>query len=164
MTKVLKFSFAYVLYVSIVVSFDYFYMPWLAIRFRYLAVIPLYFSIFAISWIGLLLYRRFQDDVLLVEKVKEWINGESKNRTVRFLKSKIKSNPRIAFVAISIWWGPLHSYLYFKKNTDDNVTGVARSMGLGSLYCALFWGVIIDFAVAIWDTASGAIIGLYSRL
>jgi hypothetical protein len=115
-------------------------------------MVPLFFSLFAISWLGLLLYRFFREDVFFMEKINAWLSKDnSKFRIIRAIKKKISENPRFIFAAISIEWSPLHSYLFFKRDEQDNVLDVAKSFALGSLYCAFFWGVVIDIAVLLWD-------------
>ena len=79
-SKVLKFSFAYALYVVIVLSFDYLYMPWLAIKFRYLAIIPLYFSIFAVSCSGFCYIGLSKMMSCLWKKLRSGLMGKVKIR------------------------------------------------------------------------------------
>ena len=151
--RIFRFGLGGAVYLIVVWSFDYFYIPWLAIEFRYLTIFPLYLSLFVISWIGLFVYRFFREDIFLLESINEWLKKEGKYEITKALKRKVKENPLITFAAIATWWSPLHAYLFFKKDKKDNVTEYFKVFGLGSLYCALFWGVVIDIFVFMWDLA-----------
>jgi hypothetical protein len=149
--KILKLGFIYILYLAIVWAFDYFYMPWLAYRFGYFAMFPLYLSLFAVSWFGLFLYRFFRENIFFLEEIREWLARDSRFRILDFFKKKAYENPRLRYILISTVWSPLHSYLFFKHGDIDNAVEVAKSFAIGSLYCAFFWGVVIDIVILLWD-------------
>lgn len=151
--RVCRFGLGGFVYLVVVLAFDYLYIPWLAIKFRYLTVIPLYVSLFAISWLGLLVYRFFGEDIFLLGAINKWLVKESNYRLVRVLKRKIIGNPQTTFAAIATWWSPLHAYLFFKKDQQDNGIEHFKIFALGSFYCASFWGIVIDVLVLLWDIA-----------
>lgn len=160
--RILKYGFFYALYVAIVKTFDYIYMPWLAIKFRYFAIVPLYFSLYAVSWLGLWLYRSFREDMLFLEKINAWLDDtERGGQLVSSLKKRIRGNPKKIFMVVSTYWSPVHGYLYFKKDNKDNLIEVFKSFALGSFYCALFWGIVIDIIILIWDLFSILDIGVF---
>lgn len=146
-----KFLLMYSLYFSIVGSFDYLYMPWLAIRFKYLTFFPLAISLFVVCILGLFLYEFFQEDMFLKEKILSWINEDSKIKLLSKLKCKIRGNPRVMFVVIAMWWSPLHAYIFFRKEDSRVWSEVFEKISKGSLYCAIFWSLVIDVFVALWD-------------
>jgi len=145
-----KFVSMYGLYLFIVLTFDFIYMPWLAIRFKYFAIFPLYISLFIVSLVGLLIYEFFKEDMFFSEKIRVWLLKEGKYWTTKALKRFMNSNPKIMFAAIAIWWSPLHAYIFFREGSKNDLCTVLKSIGRGSLYCALFWGVAIDVLVALW--------------
>lgn len=146
-----KYIFIYGLYLLIVWMFDYLYMPWLGIKFRYLAFFPLYFSLFIICLLGLLLYDSFKEDIFFRENIKEWLADEGKNTFTRWIKSKINSSPRVTFAAIATWWSPLHAYIYFRQDEKKHFWEVMKLFGRGTFYCAFFWGGIVLVISALWD-------------
>ena len=75
--KVTKFSGVYLLYLAIVWSFDYVYYPWLAIRFHSWLFLPLFPSIFLVSWGGFYLYEYFREDVFFIERINTWLKENS---------------------------------------------------------------------------------------
>jgi len=150
--KASKFGFVYALYLAIVWAFDYVYMPWLAIKFHYAAVFPLYISVLAVSLLGLLLYRFFRENVFFLEEIVRWLNKKGESGWLNVTKGKIVRNPKLTFAVISAWWSPLHGYLFFKRDETDHYQEVLKVFSLGSLYCALFWGIIIGILVFIWKT------------
>ncbi|MFA4817497.1 MAG: hypothetical protein WC608_02085 [Parcubacteria group bacterium] len=157
-----KYGFFYALYVAIVVGFDWLYMPWLAIKFRYFAIVPLYFSLFIVSWLGLLLYRSFKEDMLFMEKINAWLNNEGDGDTLSSrIKAMVRGNPKKTFAAISTWWSPIHGYLYFKKDKQDKFWETSKKFAVGSFYCALFWGVVIDILIFLWDMFSVWDMGIF---
>jgi hypothetical protein len=158
--KVSKFISMYGLYIGIVWTFDYAYMPWLAIKFRYLTFFPLYFSLFAVCSMGLFLYEFFNEDMFFKEKLQEWLSKDGKYKFTRVLKKKINSNPNMTFAAIATWWSPLHAYIYFRKGEENHFWNVITLFGKGSFYCAFFWGVIAFILSALWDLTK-LIIKLY---
>jgi hypothetical protein len=151
--KIFRFGLGGAVYLAIVLSFDWFYMPWLAIQFRYLAIVPLYFSLFIISWIGLFVYRFFREDIFLLGTINEWLRVEGNYKITKAIKKKMNENPKFMFAAISTWWSPLHAYLFFKKDKNDNIAEYFKAIGLGAFYCSLFWGVVIDVLVLAYDLA-----------
>lgn len=160
--RISKYGFFYALYVAIVVTFDYIYMPWLAIKFRYFTIVPLYFSLYAVSWLGLLLYRSFKEDMLFMERITAWLNNEDSGSVLSSkIKEKIRGNPKKTFIAISAWWSPIHAYLYFKRDKRDGFWEASRTFAIGSFYCTLFWGVIIDALIFFWDMFSIMDIGIF---
>lgn len=104
-----------------------------------------------ISWIGLFVYRFFREDIFLLEKINKWLGEDGDYKVTKTLKRKVNENSRFTFAAIATWWSPLHAYLFFKKDNKDNIAEYLKAFGLGSLYCALFWGIVIDILVLIWD-------------
>jgi len=191
---ILETSPFYLLSVSVAVLFDWIYMPWLAVKFPYLAVVPLYFSLFSISIIGILVVKCSKRDVLMVGAMDRWLNRDSSVEillkiegrikrsmfaqrfnfkwvcfvvnpirniflflfkefvsVVNLLKRKAIKNPKLKFVLISIWWGPLHSFLFFEKEFGMSVKSVLKSFLEGSFYCAVFWGLVIDVLVVLWN-------------
>ena len=62
----------------------------------------------------------------------------------------MKANPKIAFAVISLE-NPLQAYIYYRQRDSVVLKEAINLIGLGSLYCAVFWGVIIDIAVVIWN-------------
>jgi len=149
--KISKYVIMYMVYLSIVLSFDWVYMPWLAIKFRYWTFFPLYFSLFIVCLLSLFIYDFFNEDMFFKEKIQEWFARESKYKFTRVLKRKIISNPRAIFVAIAIWWSPLHAYIYFREGNKNYFSKVVKTLGKGSLYCAFFWSVIVGALIALWD-------------
>lgn len=185
--KLFKIFSVYALYVFVAWTFDYIYIPWLAIRFQYFAVIPLYFSLFLISLVGLVIVKYAKEDVLLVGVMGDWLKKESSTeilyRTkeriqkinlikyfavsglwvivfflsekivgfINYLKEKSSENPKMKFILISVWWGPLHSFLFFEKEKGLNFSTVLKSFIEGSFYCAAFWGLVIDLIVLLWN-------------
>ena len=146
-----KFVLIYGLYLTMVLSFDYLYMPWLAIKFRYLTFFPLYVSILGICLAGLLLYEFFQEDVFFKREIMAWLTEEGKHGFTKKLKGKINGNPRLMFAAIATWWSPLHAYIFFREDDKNEFSEMMKLFCLGSFYCAFFWGVVIDILVALRD-------------
>lgn len=145
-----KFVIMYGLYLLIVLTFDYLWMPWLVIKFQYLTFFPLCISLFVVCLFGLWLYEFFQEDIFFKEKISEWMLEEGVCHFVRKLKKQINDNPRLMFIVVAIWWSPLHAYVYFRRSKEIHFGEVIRLIGKGSLLCAFFWGVIIDIIVTIW--------------
>jgi len=149
--KVSKYMFMYGLYLSIIITFDWFWMPWLAIKFRYFTFFPLYVSLFVVCLLGLFLYDSFKEDIFFKEKIKEWLAEEGKYKFTRALKKKINSSPQATFAAIATWWSPLHAYIYFREGDENHFREIMKLYGKGSFYCAFFWGVIVFILSALWD-------------
>jgi hypothetical protein len=57
----------------------------------------------------------------------------------------------VTFAVIAIWWSPLHSYVYFRDEDENDAYKTLKSMGVGSFYCALFWGVIANMLILLWE-------------
>lgn len=149
--RFLKFVVIYGLYLAIVLSFDYLYIPWLAIKFRYLTFFPLYVSLFFVCLLGLGLYEFFKEDIFFKEKITVWLSEKGKYVFTRWLKKIINGNPRFKFSAIAIWWSPLHAYIFFRKDSKNRFGEVIKMLGLGAFHCAFFWSVIVYILVALWD-------------
>lgn len=141
--------------------FDYLYMPWLAIRFRYLTFFPLYISLLAVCLAGLIFYDSFKEDIFFKEKIKKWLAKEGKYKITKKLKHLINSNPNVTFAAIATWWSPLHAYIYFREGDKNHFGEIVRLFSKGSFYCSFFWGVIAFILSALWDLGK-LIIKLYS--
>lgn len=148
--KFSKFGTVYCLVVAIIWSFDYIYMPWLAIKFQYFATIPLYFSILLACWGGLYLYDFFDEDVFFIGKIRPWLERKSSWSLIERTKRMIRQSPKATFVAISAWWSPLHAYLFFRIEGDRS-SGALSKIVEGSIYCAIFWSIVIDLVVFIWE-------------
>jgi len=141
----------YALYVLIVWLFDYAYMPWLAIRFEYIMFVPLYFSIFIVCYGGVYLYEFIGRDIFFINKIQAWLlTKEGSSRISETIRQLINRNPENTFIAISIWWSPFHAYLFSRKSEKTKSAEVARMLAKGSLYCALFWGVILEALLLAW--------------
>jgi hypothetical protein len=149
--KVSKYVFMYGLYLLIVWVFDYLYMPWLAIKFRYYTFFPLYFSLFFVCLLGLLLYDSFKEDIFFKENIKEWLANKERNKFTQWIKARVNSSPRATFSAIATWWSPLHAYIYFRKEEKNHFWEVMKVFSRGAFYCAFFWGVIVFILSALWD-------------
>jgi hypothetical protein len=67
-------------------------------------------------------------------------------------KKKIQKHPKLKFITISVWSGPLHAFLFFEHELGSGVRTVLKTFAIGSIYCAVFWGLIIDVAVLVWHT------------
>jgi len=158
--KVSKFVAMYGVYLGIIWAFDYIYMPWLAIKFRYLTFFPLYVSLFVVCLLGLLVYEFFDEDMFFKEKIRGWLAKEGKHRFTRTLKKKINSSPQLTFAVIASWWSPLHAYIYFREGKKNHFWKAVKTLGKGSFYCAFFWGVIVSILSALWDLTK-LIIRLY---
>lgn len=139
-----KFGAVYLLYVSIIWLFDYVYFPWLTLRFRYLVVFPLFPSIFAASWGGYYLYRFFQEDVFFTDRVHQWLDRPGSGGVRGKVRSVILNKPAYVFAAVATWWSPLHAYIFFRKEQEFRLPSFLKALTLGSLCCALFWGMVGD--------------------
>lgn len=140
----------YTLYVLIVWLFDYAYMPWLAIKFEYIMFIPLYFSICLVCYAGVYLYEFIGRDIFFINKIHTWLTKEGSSRISKTIKQLINKNPKNTFIAISIWWSPFHAYIFSRKNEEAKTAEVMKILARGSLYCALFWGVILEVLLLTW--------------
>jgi hypothetical protein len=149
--KISKFVFLYVIYLCIIWTFDYLYAPWLAIRYRQFVFFPLYFSLFAVSLVGLYLYNFFNEDMFFKEKIKKWLAGKGKWKITKWVKTKINSSPKVTFAVIAIWWSPLHAYVYFRDENENDIYTTSKLMGIGSFYCAFFWGVVANMIILLWE-------------
>ena len=87
--RVSKFGALYALYLSIVWIFDYVYYPWLTLKFRYLVFLPLYVSVFLVSWGGYYLYRYFQEDVFFAERINNWLQRPVKGTLLGRFKALV---------------------------------------------------------------------------
>ena len=158
--RIAKYVYMYGLYLLIVWTFEYFWMPWLAIKFKYFTFFPLYLSLFVVCLLGLFLYDSFKEDIFFKEDIKKWLAEEGKYKFTRWIKRKINSSPQATFAAISTWWSPLHAYIYFREEEKNHFKEVIRLYGKGSFYCAFFWGIIVFILSALWDLGK-LIIKLY---
>lgn len=148
--RVSKFSVAYGLYLAIVWMFDYVYYPWLAIKFRYLLFLPLYPSIFLVSWGGYYLYEYFQEDVFFTEKINGWLGQAGSHAIGKRLKSLVVNNPRWVFAAIATWWSPLHAYVFFRRGESFRLASLVKALAKGSLFCTFFWGMVAESFIFLW--------------
>lgn len=147
--KMSKFVFMYGLCVAIICTFDYAWMPFLAIKFQYLAFFPLYVSLVVVCMIGLGLYELFKEDIFLKKKLEITLNKEGKYKFTRWVKGKMNADPKTAFMIISLE-NPLQAYLYYRQEDRTRFSEAIRLISIGSFYCAFFWGVVIDVLVACW--------------
>lgn len=149
--RVSRFGAVYALYLAIIWSFDYVYFPWLTIKFRSLVFLPLFLSIFLVSWGGYYLYRYFQEDVLFTDRINDWLNRPGKGGIQGRLKALVVGNPGCTFAAIAMWWSPLHAHLFFRRDKTFRLASLIQNLAKGSFFCALFWGVIGDSILFSWD-------------
>lgn len=145
-----KFGAAYGLVLAIIWTFDYLYMPWLGITFKYLTIIPLFFSLLLVCWVGLYLYDYLKEDVFFIGKIKPWLEAKSSWKLIDKIKQKIRQSPKATFVFISAFWSPLHGYLFFRTE-DKYKSNAFIKIGEGSIYCAIFWGIVVSMLVFIWE-------------
>jgi hypothetical protein len=148
--RVSKFGGVYALYLAIVWLFDYVYFPVLTIRFHARVYLPLYISVFAVSWGGYYLYDYFKEDVFFTERINEWLERPEAGGWRKRLKSLIVNNPRLTFAAISTWWSPLHAYVFFRRNKTFEFAPFIKALAAGSLFCAVFWGTVGESFVISW--------------
>jgi hypothetical protein len=148
-----KFSAIYALYVAIVWLFDYVYYPWLILKFRYLVILPLYFSLFLVSWGGYYLYAYFQEDVFLADQINDWLRRPAGWALVNRSKALIVNNPGWTFAAIAAWWSPLHAYIFTRRDETFGLAPFIKTIAKGSLVCAFFWGVVAESALLLWELA-----------
>ena len=139
-----KFGAVYLLYISIIWLFDYLYFPWLTFKFRFLVFFPLFPSIFAASWGGYYLYQHFQQDVFFTDKIHDWLEKPGSGGLRGNIRSVVVNRPACVFAVVSIWWSPLHAYIFLSKDQDFRLFSFLKSLAIGSLLCALFWGLIGD--------------------
>lgn len=151
--RVSKFSALYALYLSIVWLFDYVYYPWLTLKFRYLVFLPLYLSVFLVSWGGYYLYRYFREDVFFTNRINNWLRRPGKGALLGRVKALVVNNPGWTFAAVSTWWSPLHAYIFFRRDEDFRLSSFTKSIAKGSLFCALFWGVVAESVLLFWSMA-----------
>ena len=148
--RVSRWGAVYALYLAIVWLFDYVYFPWLTIEFKALVFLPLFVSVFLVSWGGYYLYEYFQEDVLLTERINEWLRRPGARGLPGKLKALIVNNPRWTFAAIATWWSPLHAYVFFRREATFELTSFLKSISKGSLCCALFWGAVGESVLYSW--------------
>ncbi len=139
-----KFGAVYLLYLLIIWLFDYVYFPWLTIKFRYLVFFPLFPSIFVASWGGYYLYQHFQQDVFFTDRIHRWLDQPESRGARSKIKSIILNRPACVFAAVATWWSPLHAYIFFRRDQDFRLVAFLKALTIGSLFCALFWGLIGD--------------------
>jgi hypothetical protein len=151
--KVTKFSGVYLLYLFIVWGFDYVYYPWLAIRFHYLIVLPLFPSIFLVSWGGYYLYEYFREDVFFIERINGWLKETASQGWRGSLKRAIVKRPRYVFAVVATWWSPLHAYIFFRKDKTRDTLPLVKSLATGSLLSTLFWGIVAESFLLLWGLA-----------
>lgn len=157
--KISKFVVMYGLCIGIIGIFDYAWMPFLAIKFQYLAFFPLYVSLIIVCISGLGLYELFKEDIFLKEKFKVTLNKEGKYKFTRWLKEKMNSSPKIAFMVISLE-NPLQAYIYFRERDEVKFSEAIKLIATGSFYCAFFWGVIISVLVFFFELLGDSISSL----
>jgi len=145
-----KFSAVYALYVSIIWLFDYVYYPWLILRFRYWVFVPLFLSVFLVSWGGYYLYSYFQEDVFLTEQINNWLRRPGGWPLVSKSKALIVDNPGWTFAAIAAWWSPLHAYVFSRRDETFDLGSFVRAIAKGSFVCAFFWGVVAESVLLLW--------------
>jgi hypothetical protein len=149
--RISKYIFIYGIYIFIIWTFDYLYAPWLAIKYKQFVFFPLYFSLFIVSLVGLYIYNFFNEDMFFREKIKKWLAEKGKWKITHWIKTKINSSPQVTFAIIATWWSPLHAYVYFRDEDEKNILAIMKSLGLGSFYCSLFWGVIANLLLLLWE-------------
>ena len=142
-----KFGAVYLLYLSIIWLFDYIYFPWLTLKFRYLVFFPLFPSIFVASWAGYYLYQHFQQDVFFTDKIHHWLELPGAGGLRGKIRSVVQNRPAYVFAAVATWWSPLHAYIFLRKDQDFRLLQFLKSLFVGSLLCALFWGLIGDSVI-----------------
>lgn len=149
--RISKYIFMYGIYLCVIWTFDYLYAPWLAIKYKQFVFFPLYVSLFIISLAGLYMYNFFNEDMFFKKKIVQWLAEKGKWKITQWVKTKINSSPKVTFAVIAIWWSPLHSYVYFRDEDEKNIYTTLKSIGVGSFYCALFWGVIANMLILLWE-------------
>lgn len=148
--RVSKFGGVYALYLAIVWLFDYVYFPFLTIEFHARVYLPLFVSVFLVSWGGYYLYEYFKEDVFFTERINAWLERPEPGVWRRRVKSLIVNNPRLTFAAISTWWSPLHAYIFFRRDKTFKFSSFIQALALGSFFCALFWGTVGESFVISW--------------
>jgi hypothetical protein len=113
-------------------------------------VVPLYPSIFFACLLSLPLYDYFAEDVFFIDKINNWLNKKSSSSRIERVKLLLRENPYKLFVAISIWWSPLHAHIFFRNNERRCRASGFRNLAEGSFYCAVFWGIIADLVVSLY--------------
>ena len=139
-----KFGAVYLLYLSIIWLFDYVYFPWLTLKFRYLVFFPLFPSVFLASWGGYYLYQHFQQDVFFTDKIHDWLEKPGADGLRGKIRSAILNRPTYVFAVVSTLWSPLHAYVFLSRDQDFRLLSFLKALTIGSLLCALFWGLIGD--------------------
>lgn len=139
-----KFGAVYLLYISIIWLFDYVYFPWLTLKFRYFVFFPLFPSIFVASYGGYYLYQHFQEDVFFTDRIHQWLGKSGSSGFRGKIRSVVLNRPACVFVAVSTWWSPLHAYVFLRKDQDFKLSQFLKALAVGSLLCALFWGLVGD--------------------
>lgn len=145
-----RFGGVYALYLVIVWLFDYVYFPLLTIRFHARVYLPLYISVFLVSWGGFYLYDYFKEDVFFTERINSWLKQPEPDGWRKWIKSLIVNNPRLTFAAISTWWSPLHAYVFFRRDKTFRFSSFIQSLAKGSFFCALFWGTVGESFLISW--------------
>lgn len=147
--KASKFMAIYGLGIAIIGVFDYIWMPFLIFKFKFLAFFPLFISLFIVCMIGLGLYEFFKEDVFLKEKMKASLGKKGKCKFTQWFKRKMNSSPKATFVFISLE-NPLQAYIYCRGEDKVKFLEAIRLIGIGSFFCAFFWGVLIDVLILLW--------------
>lgn len=145
-----RFGGVYALYLAIVWLFDYIYFPLLTIKFHALVYLPLFVSVFLVSWGGYYLYEYFQEDVFFTERINTWLEDPGAGGLRRKVKSLIVGNPRLVFAAISTWWSPLHAYVFFRRDKTFQFGSFIKALIAGSFCCAVFWGTVGESCWVSW--------------
>lgn len=146
--KPIKFAAAYVLATVIYLLFDYVYMPWLAIRFEFWMVLPLYPSILIANFLGLFIYDWFQEDILFIELGRNWIDSEGEQFMT--LKEFLRRSAKFSFVALSIWPSPIAGYLLLRNGVDESRWQAFKIIALGSIPCAMVWSGVAGLVVFLF--------------
>lgn len=146
-----KFILAWTILVGCYWLFDYVLMVKMTKMFRYLMIVPLYPAIFLSCWGGLHVYDFFHEDVFFLEKIGAWIDGSSKFEFAQKFKDLARKNQTSLFFGISIWYSPLHAYLYVRGKERDTTGKTLKLLAQGSLACAIFWGALISLILLIWN-------------
>lgn len=148
--KISKFIFMYGLCVAIIGTFDYAWMPYLAVKFQYWAFFPLFGSLILVCFIGLGLYEFFKEDIFLKAKMEVSLEEEGKYKFTKWVKEKMKSSRTVAFVVISLE-NPLQAYIWFRGKDKTEISEATKMITFGSFCCAFFWSVVIDILVLFWN-------------
>ncbi len=155
--KLPKFAAVYSMALSVIWLFDYGLMIWLASTFGYFMVFPLCPALFLICWGGLYLYDFFNEDVFFIGTIQRHLEKDGRYPVYNRIKSSIRTSYRLTFIIISIWWSPLHAYLFFRQHGDTSKNAI-KTIAVGSLFCAVFWGLFVDLFLLIWNVVKSMLV------